>query len=101
MLEDRCVVPKFYGHYQNGSSDFLVLEYCGVPPSRDMWISETFQSKVRHVLNALHEFGVHHHDVRQENVLVKGDGTVRLVDLHLAVDLCDLGNVCPDDSPFY
>jgi len=49
-------------------------------------------------LNDLHNSSMHHHDVRSQNVLMKGDGSIRLVDFHLAVDSdsCQLGSECPD-----
>ena len=40
MLDTCHCVPKLYGYYYSDSFDVLVLEDCGVPLSRTMWMSE-------------------------------------------------------------
>jgi serine/threonine protein kinase len=48
----------------------------------------------------MHDQGLHHHDIRPANVLIKDNGSICLVDLHQAVERCDMGDECPD-RPFF
>jgi serine/threonine protein kinase len=67
-----------------------------MPPLMKFLIVLVINSRVSSALKKVHEFGVHHHDLRPDNVLVRGDGSIYIVDFHLAVHHCDMGSECPD-----
>jgi thiamine kinase-like enzyme len=37
--------------------------------------------EARHVVNQLHDYGYHHHDLRLDNFVRGKDGTLRVIDL--------------------
>jgi tRNA A-37 threonylcarbamoyl transferase component Bud32 len=48
------------------------------------------------ILQALHRKGIHHHDVRAENIMVNHRGFVTLVDFDRAVIVDERCSYCPD-----
>lgn len=93
----RLVHPNLRQVYAAGGPDdnpYLVLEYVEggtlaeivrgpLPIELGVWIAK----EVARALQALHQHGILHRDVKPKNIFVASTGEVKLADLGLAVDL--------------
>ncbi|KAJ6483464.1 hypothetical protein DFH09DRAFT_1106911 [Mycena vulgaris] len=86
ILPRACglAVPVARGVVSDGDETGVVMTYEG-SPIRDLGRATTEQRRqLAAVLRSLHGRGIHHHDVREANVLVDDRGHVTLVDFHQA-----------------
>mmetsp|Transcript_33897 Transcript_33897/g.54917 ORF Transcript_33897/g.54917 Transcript_33897/m.54917 type:complete len:503 (+) Transcript_33897:167-1675(+) len=78
------VVPSFYGSSLYGPLGFLVMEVIIGDPLSDVVVGscdkEDMYKKALHALQAVHEKGVLHGDIRLENFILRRDGKVVLLD---------------------
>ncbi|KAJ7212496.1 kinase-like domain-containing protein [Mycena pura] len=89
-------VPTLQGVVEDAGETGVVMSYRG-SAIRDF--RETTHKQKRQLVQALkslHERGIHHHDVREENVLLDDDGTVTLVDFDRAEVVDGLCFGCAD-----
>ncbi|KAJ6521877.1 hypothetical protein B0H19DRAFT_1086328 [Mycena capillaripes] len=86
VLTRACglAVPVARGVVSDGNETGAVMTYEG-SPVRDLGRAATEQKRqLAAVLRSLHGRGIHHHDVREDNVLVDDRGHVTLIDFHRA-----------------
>ncbi|KAJ7263259.1 hypothetical protein B0H12DRAFT_1103955 [Mycena haematopus] len=99
----RCVgcpglaVPTFLGLFTDGQQLAIVTPYVGKTIGTISGASKPQRRQLIEVLRQLHARGIHHHDIRPENVMVNDAGVVTLVDFDRArwVD-----GPCPNCSDF-
>lgn len=87
-------VIDMWGAFENDEYYVILMELgkCNLQDLVDMWgASEQLAAKaLGHVLSALaylHQRGIVHRDVKQENVIFAMDGSLKLADFGLAIDL--------------
>ncbi|KAJ7721664.1 hypothetical protein DFH07DRAFT_1067559 [Mycena maculata] len=85
-LEDpELVVPTFRGLYTDGQEHFgIITPYAGTALGSIYEADESKQRQLVKILHALHRNGIHHHDIRPDNVLVNEEGKVTLIDFDRA-----------------
>ncbi|SGY48848.1 BQ5605_C001g00705 [Microbotryum silenes-dioicae] len=84
--EARKLLPSYYGTYlQAGPSRSiaLVMEYGG-RQIRDSDLVPEFDDKVRQAVQMFARLGIDHGDLRRDNVLLRDDGSLCLIDWNLA-----------------
>ncbi|SCZ99341.1 BZ3500_MvSof-1268-A1-R1_Chr3-1g05957 [Microbotryum saponariae] len=84
--EARKLLPTYYGTYlQAGPSRSiaLVMEYGG-RQIRDSDLVPEFDDKVRQAVQMFARLGIDHGDLRRDNVLLRDDGSLCLIDWNLA-----------------
>lgn len=119
LSQNSCpYVPKFYGsfHNQSLSSWAILISYEGsevegfltqtdrqdfffFPPIFPSQTSSLFSIHLRAAVTALHVNGVHHHDLKLENLVRGRDGILKVIDFHLSQILDETScpeNTCPD-----
>ncbi|KAJ7734246.1 hypothetical protein B0H16DRAFT_154417 [Mycena metata] len=69
--------PKFHGLYSDGHNLAVVMSYVGTP-LRDIFSAPDAQKReIVDILKSLHRSGIHHHDVRAENLMIGHDGITK------------------------
>ncbi|KAJ6529586.1 hypothetical protein B0H10DRAFT_241450 [Mycena sp. CBHHK59/15] len=89
-------VPTLWAMVSGEEEAGVVMSYTGTPiPSLERASAEQRQELVR-TLASLHDLGIHHHDVRANNVLVNGKGALTLIDFDQAEFIDGPCMGCPD-----
>ncbi|KAJ7718855.1 hypothetical protein DFH07DRAFT_973111 [Mycena maculata] len=75
-------VPTFLGLFTDGRQYGIVTPYVGktIGTISGADASQRQVAQLVQVLRRLHKHGIHHHDVRPENVMVNDNGVVTLID---------------------
>ncbi|KAJ7125890.1 hypothetical protein C8R44DRAFT_117716 [Mycena epipterygia] len=96
-LDDPSLyIPKFCGLYSNSQNLAVVMSYAGTPLPHIFSAPNIQKQQIVSMLKSLHQKGIHHHDVRAENLMVGYDGVVTLVDFDRAVNVQGDCPHCPD-----
>jgi predicted Ser/Thr protein kinase len=89
MLEDlqgKCIPRVVLHGYWEGGLYCIGFSLCGAVPTT---LSESQKQSVLSTLDAVHNRGIIHNDIRKENLLVDENGTVYLIDFGFAtLDSC-------------
>ena len=86
-LQGRCI-PKLvlYGYWEGGMY-CIGFSLCGTVPKT---LSESQKQSVLSIIDAIHDHGVLHNDIKRENILVDEKGRVYLIDFGFAtVNSCE------------
>ncbi|KAJ7212492.1 hypothetical protein GGX14DRAFT_446564, partial [Mycena pura] len=76
--------PQFLGLYSNPRNFGIVMSYAGTAV-KDIYSAPDDQKRqLVSILKALHRKGIHHHDVRSENIMINSRRLVTLVDFDRA-----------------
>ncbi|GET04664.1 kinase-like domain-containing protein [Rhizophagus clarus] len=83
-VQGKCI-PKLicYGYYCGGMSFVIGLSIVGTPLG-DHTLTKQQKTKTLKALKKIHDHGVLHNDVREENILVDDNGDVFLIDFGMA-----------------
>jgi serine/threonine protein kinase len=80
-LQGKCI-PKLVLHgYWEGGMYCIGFSLCGTVPEE---LSETQKQSVLSSIDAIHDRGVLHNDIKKENILVDENGRVYLIDFGFA-----------------
>eukprot|EP00252_Welwitschia_mirabilis_P002333 TRINITY_DN1226_c0_g1_i1.p1 TRINITY_DN1226_c0_g1~~TRINITY_DN1226_c0_g1_i1.p1 ORF type:complete len:553 (-),score=71.87 TRINITY_DN1226_c0_g1_i1:396-2054(-) len=93
---DHPFLPTLYAHFETDKFSCLVMEFCSGGDLHTLrqkqtgkYFSETaarfYASEVLLALEYLHMLGVIYRDLKPENVLVRGDGHIMLLDFDLSL----------------
>ncbi|KAK6992315.1 hypothetical protein R3P38DRAFT_3086761, partial [Favolaschia claudopus] len=63
-------VPSVHGIVSNGAKTGVILSYEGTPVPNFACLTLKQKHQLRQTILSLHDRGIHHHDVREENVVV-------------------------------
>ncbi|RHZ79147.1 hypothetical protein Glove_151g129 [Diversispora epigaea] len=79
-------IPKLvcYGYYGGGMSFVIGLNHVGTPLSHHK-ITDQQISRACKALKAIHDHGILHNDIREENILVNNNGDIYLIDFGMAI----------------
>ncbi|KAJ6522454.1 kinase-like domain-containing protein [Mycena capillaripes] len=77
-------VPTFCGLFTDGRQYGIVTPYVGKAIEATSGADASQRVQLVQVLRRLHKHGIHHHDVRPENVMVNDAGAVTLIDFDRA-----------------
>ncbi|KAF8146112.1 hypothetical protein K438DRAFT_1870389 [Mycena galopus ATCC 62051] len=77
-------VPTFGGLFTDGRQYGIVTPYVGKTIGTISGADASQRAQLVQVLRRLHKHGIHHHDVRPENVMVNDAGAVTLIDFDRA-----------------
>ncbi|KAJ7768116.1 hypothetical protein DFH07DRAFT_1008735 [Mycena maculata] len=89
--------PEFRGLYSSSHSFGIVMSYAGTAIKDIFSAPEAQKAQLVSMFKMLHGNGIHHHDVRNENVMVNHHGVLTLVDFDRAVILDGkCSSYCPD-----
>ncbi|MHC5109335.1 MAG: protein kinase domain-containing protein [Planctomycetota bacterium] len=100
---NHSTIAQIYGFEESDGKKFLVLEYVEGDTLTDrldegpLLVEDAleFCEQVAEALEAAHEKGVIHRDLKPSNVMVKPDGTVKVLDFGLARAMQE-GSSCTD-----
>ncbi|KAJ7710952.1 kinase-like domain-containing protein [Mycena rosella] len=96
-LDDPQIrVPTFLGLYSNTRQFGVVMSYAGMAIPDIFCAPDEQQKQIISILKSLHRNGIHHHDVRAENLMVDHHGVIRIVDFDRAVKSGVYCSYCPD-----
>ncbi|KAJ7144668.1 hypothetical protein C8R44DRAFT_974059 [Mycena epipterygia] len=96
LQDPKLAVPTFRGLYTDGHENFAIITpYVGTALGSIYEVEESKQRQLVETLHALHRNGIHHHDVRPDNVLVNEQGEVTLIDFDRA---CRIDGPCENCS---
>ncbi|KAF8954000.1 hypothetical protein BDZ97DRAFT_552390 [Flammula alnicola] len=99
MLNRRAVdyVPSFYGAFRNWwmIADALLISFVGEPI--DGLLDCLDWQHLRIVVDRLHEAGIHHHDLKFDNIVRGADGVLRVIDFSNSVLSLDCTGDCSDE----
>ncbi|CAG8649831.1 7099_t:CDS:1, partial [Ambispora gerdemannii] len=78
-------IPKLvcYGYYEGGMSFVIGMTIVGTALSHHN-ITKQQKSKALEALKAIHEHGILHNDIREENILVNDNGDMCVIDFGMA-----------------
>jgi predicted Ser/Thr protein kinase len=80
-LQGRCI-PKLVLHgYWEGGMYFIGFSPCGTVPKT---LSQSQKQSVMSIVDAIHDRGIIHNDIKKENILVDENGRVYLIDFGFA-----------------
>jgi len=91
-------VPQLYYIYQNTwmKCSALLISYVG-EPIQDGSISPQDWQQLHSAVEKLHEVGIHHHDLKIDNIVRNSNGHIRLIDFSHAVCSDASGKTPPAD----
>ncbi|KAJ7467745.1 hypothetical protein FB451DRAFT_1560831 [Mycena latifolia] len=78
-------VPTFRGLYSNTDNFAIVMSYAGTAMPHIFSAPDAQKMEIISILKSLHRNGIHHNNVRAENLMVNPYGVVTLVDFDKAV----------------
>ncbi|KAJ7212490.1 hypothetical protein GGX14DRAFT_446563, partial [Mycena pura] len=97
--DPELAVPPFCGLYTDGQEHFaIVTPYAGNALGSIYEAEESERRQLVEALHALHRNGIHHHDIRSENVLVNEQGRVTLIDFDRASKIDGPCENCSDHA---
>ena len=121
LSRNRCpYIPTFYGSFHNdllGVSSILISygrpvaegfsftqndrQDCPLPHFLPCLVSmgTIFRDHLVAAVSSLHSFGVHHHDLKPDNLVQGEDGKLKMIDFHLSEILTEAScpqGLCPD-----
>ncbi|KAJ7307870.1 hypothetical protein DFH08DRAFT_823955 [Mycena albidolilacea] len=77
-------VPAYRGVVSSRKGTGVMMSYRGTPIRNIKQATNEQKKQLVQTLRSLHELGIHHHDVRGENVLIDDHGALTLIDFHQA-----------------
>ncbi|KAJ7931866.1 hypothetical protein B0H13DRAFT_1857519 [Mycena leptocephala] len=91
-------VPPYRGVVSGQKRTGVIMSYQGTPIGNIEQATDEQKQQLARTLKSLHEIGIHHHDVRGENVLVDERGALTLIDFHQPqfVEVERICYGCPD-----
>ncbi|KAJ7105375.1 hypothetical protein FB45DRAFT_904863 [Roridomyces roridus] len=96
LQDPELPVPTFRGLYADRGNRFgIVTTYVGTALGPIYDAEESKQYQLANALRALHRNGIHHHDIRPDNVMVNKQGGVTLIDFDRA---CQIDGPCENCS---
>ncbi|KAJ7696110.1 kinase-like domain-containing protein [Mycena olivaceomarginata] len=96
LSDPHLHTPRFRGLYSNSRDFAVVMSYAGTPLPDIFSAADIQRREIVTILKLLHRNGIHHHDVRAENLMVNHDGAITLVDFDRAVKVDGECRHCPD-----
>ncbi|KAJ6574114.1 hypothetical protein B0H19DRAFT_600469 [Mycena capillaripes] len=77
-------IPSFHGVVSNGDRIGVVLSYEGTAIRNLASLTLEHKRQLLETLHSLHDRGIHHHDVREQNIVVDHRGAISLIDFDCA-----------------
>ncbi|PKK61953.1 kinase-like protein [Rhizophagus irregularis] len=79
-------IPKLicYGYYGGGMSFVIGMTIVGTPLCDDHKLTKQQKAQALKALKKIHDHGILHNDIREENILVDSKGNVFLIDFGMA-----------------
>ncbi|KAJ7824080.1 kinase-like domain-containing protein [Mycena olivaceomarginata] len=96
LSDPHLRTPRFRGLYSNARAFAVVTSYAGTPLPDIFSAADDQKWEIVNILQLLHRNGIHHHDVRAENLMVNSAGVITLVDFDRAVKVDGDCRHCPD-----
>ncbi|KAJ7788349.1 kinase-like domain-containing protein [Mycena olivaceomarginata] len=96
LSDPHLRTPRFRGLYSNARAFAVVTSYAGTPLPDIFSAADDQKWEIVNILKLLHRNGIHHHDVRAENLMVNSAGVITLVDFDRAVKVDGDCRHCPD-----
>ncbi|KAJ7439389.1 hypothetical protein B0H11DRAFT_1934538 [Mycena galericulata] len=89
-------VPRFRGVVSDGEETGVVMSYTGTPIQSIECAPDGQKQQLAQTIMSLHAIGIHHHDVRPDNVLIDTRGVLTLIDFDQAELVHESCVGCPD-----
>ncbi|KAJ6484553.1 kinase-like domain-containing protein [Mycena vulgaris] len=89
-------VPRFRGVVSDGEETGVVMSYAGTPIQSIERAPDGQKQQLAQTITSLHAIGIHHHDVRPDNVLIDNRGALTLIDFDQAEFVHESCVGCPD-----